>query len=224
MQFTPRPSSAYRRLGVLALGAALTLGLAGRVAVRAGADLPHGYALSALGHAVIALGAPWLAVAWAIGAAADTRVRGAIGGAATLALGTGGWYLLTVVHGGPAAVHYAAPMTIAWGAVAVVAGALFGLAGSAWRDGTPRARAVSIAALAGALAGEALLLMGEWTGRAAGAVLSAELAASVIVLVLVRKRVPLLLTVALFAMATLGFAQVEGTVRDTLRLVGWGGP
>ena len=208
----------------MALGAALALGWAGRVAVRAGTELPHGYALSALGHAVIALGAPWLAVAWAIGAAADTRARGVIGGAATLALGTGGWYFLTVMDGGRAAVHYAAPMTIAWGAVALVAGALFGLAGSAWRDGSARARAVAIAVLAGALAGESLLLMHEWTGRAAGLVLAAELAAAVIVLVLARRRVPLLLTVALFAVAALGFAQVEATVRDTLRLVGWGGP
>jgi hypothetical protein len=208
---------------VLALGAALTLGLAGRVAVRAGTELPHGYALSALGHAVIALGAPWLAVAWAIGTVAGSRTRGAVGGGAALALGTGGWYLLTVVDDGPAAVHYAAPMTIAWGAVAVAAGALFGLAGSAWRDGTPRARAVSIATLAGALAGESLLLMGVWTGRAAGAVLSAELAVSAVVLVLARKRVPMVLTVALFAVATLGFAQAEATVRDALRLVGWGG-
>ena len=208
----------------MALGAALALGWAGRVAVRAGTELPHGYALSTLGHAVIALGAPWLAVAWAIGAAADTRARGAIGGAATLALGTGGWYLLTVLDGGRAAVHYAAPMTIAWGAVALVAGALFGLAGSAWRDGSPRARAVAIAVLAGALAGESLLLMREWTGRAAGLVLAAELAAAVIVLVLARRRVPLLLTVGLFAVAALGFAQVEATVRDALRLVGWGGP
>ena len=224
MHFTPRPSSPYRRLGVVALGAALALGLAGRVAVRAGSELPHGYALSALGHAVIALGAPWLVVAWAIGAAADTRTRGAIGGALTLALGTGGWYLLTVVHGGPATVHYAAPMTIAWGAVALVAGALFGLAGSAWRNGRLRARAVAIAMVAGAMAGESLLLMREWTGRAAGAVLAAELAAAVIVLVLARKRVPVALTVGLFALATLGFAEAEATVRDTLRLVGWAGP
>ena len=224
MQFTPRSSSAYRRVGVITLGAALTLGLAGRVAVKAGTELPHGYALSALGHAVIALGAPWLAVAWAIGATAGSRKRGAAGGGAALALGTGGWYLLTVVHHGPAAVHYAALMTIGWGAVGAVAGALFGLAGAVWRDGAPRARSLSIATLAGALAGESLLLMGEWTGRAAGAVLSAELSAAVIVLVLVRKRVPIALTAALFGLATLGFAQAEATVRDALRLVGWGGP
>ena len=129
-----------------------------------------------------------------------------------------------MVHGGPATVHYAAPMTIAWGAVALVAGALFGLAGSAWRNGRLRARAVAIAMVAGAMAGESLLLMREWTGRAAGAVLAAELAAAVIVLVLARKRVPVALTVGLFALATLGFAEAEATVRDTLRLVGWAGP
>jgi hypothetical protein len=121
-------------------------------------------------------------------------------------------------------VHYAAPMTIAWGVVALVAGGLFGLAGSAWREGAPLARAVAIAAVAGSLAGESLLLMREWTGRAAGAVLAAELATAVIVLVVARKRVPLALTVALFVLATICFAQAEATVRDALRLVGWAGP
>jgi hypothetical protein len=224
MQLSSRSVARHRRIGLLALGAAVTLGLAGRLAVHAGAALPHGYAVGALGHATIALGAPWLAVAWAIGAAAASRRWGAVLGAGTLALGTGGWYLLSVVAGGHAALYYAAPMTIGWGLVALAAGALFGLAGSAWRVGGPVARAVAIAVLAGALAGEALLLMSEWTGRAAGAVLATELAAAVIIVVLARKRVPVALTLGLFVVAAVAFAQAEATVRDALRLVGWGGP
>jgi hypothetical protein len=223
MQFSSRTVARHRRLGLLALGAALTLGMAGRIAVHAGGELPHGYALSALGQAAIALGAPWLAVSWAIGAAAGSRRWGAACGAATLAVGTGGWYFLTVVDGGRAAVHYAAPMTIAWGAVALAAGGLFGLAGAAWRSDGPVARAIAIAVVAGALAGEALLLMREWTGRAAGAVLATELAAAVIIVVLARRRVPLVLTLAIFALAAVGFAEAEAAVRHALQLLGWGG-
>jgi hypothetical protein len=90
--------------------------------------------------------------------------------------------------------------------------------------GGPVARAVAIAVLAGALAGEALLLMSEWTGRAAGAVLATELATAVIIVVLARKRVPLALTLGLFVVAAVAFGQAEATVREALRLVGWGGP
>ena len=168
-------TSAHRRLALLALGAALGLGLAGRVAVHAGGHLPHGDALAALGRAAVALGGPWLAVAWSIGALAGSRARGALGGGAALALGTAAWYLLTVAAGGRAAVAYAVPVAAAWAGVALGAGALFGLAGAAWRDGGPRVRAAAIAALAGALAGEALLLAGQWSGRAAAVVLAAEL-------------------------------------------------
>jgi hypothetical protein len=81
-----------------------------------------------------------------------------------------------------------------------------------------------VALLAGALAGEALLLMTAWSGRAADLVLAAELAAGVGVLVLARKRVPLGVTLALFVVATVAVAQSEGIVRDALRLAGWAGP
>ena len=51
-------TSAHRRLALLALGAALGLGLAGRIAVHAGGYLPHGDALSALGAPPSRLAAP----------------------------------------------------------------------------------------------------------------------------------------------------------------------
>ena len=216
-------TSAHRQL-LLPVGAALALGLAGRVAVHAGAHLPHGHALAALGRVAVALGGPWLAAAWCIGALSGSRARGALGGGAALALGTAAWYLLTVAAGGRAAVAYAAPVAAAWAAVALGAGALFGLAGAAWRDGGRRVRAAAIAALAGALAGEALLLAGQWSGRAAALVLATELSVGLGLLAAARRRVPLGLTLAVFAVAAVAFAGLEDGVRDTVRLAGWAGP
>jgi hypothetical protein len=157
---------------------------------------------------------------------AGSRRLGAAGGAAALVLGTGAWYLLSIVAAasGWAAVSYAVPLAAAWGLVSLGAGALFGFAGGVWRDGNRAARGASVALLAGALAGEALLLMTTWSGRAADLVLAAELAAGVGVLVLARKRVPLGVTLALFVVATVVVAQSEGIVRDALRLAGWAGP
>jgi hypothetical protein len=194
------------------------------VAIRAGADLPHGRALAALGHSAVALGAPWLATAWAVGALSGTRARGALGGALALAFGTACGYMLTVAAGGRSAAAYAVPMTLAWGTVAFAAGALFGAAGAAWRDGDRLARAVGVAALAGPLAGEAALLGAEWTGRAAQAVLAAEVAAAFVILFAARRRAPLLLTLALFTLGALVFAGAEDAIRDGVRLAGWGGP
>jgi Family of unknown function (DUF6518) len=215
----------------LALAAAAVLGVAGRVAVHAGASLPHGHAINAIGHTAVALGAPWLAVAWAVGAVAGSRARGAAGGAAALMLGTGGWYLLTVTaaaigwqQSGWAAASYAAPVAVAWGAVALGAGAVFGFAGAAWRDGNGLVRSAAVALLSGALAGEAVLLLQEWSGRAAHVVLAAEFAAGFGLLALGRRRTPWGLTLVLFTIATLAVSETEGAVREALRLTGWGGP
>jgi hypothetical protein len=149
-----------------------------------------------------------------------------MGGAAALVLGTGAWYLLTIAAaaGGWAAVHYAVPVAAAWGAVALGAGALFGFAGAVWRDGNLVSRGASVALLGGALAGEALLLMQQWTGRAADLVLSLEFAAGVAIVLLARRRIPLGIALGLLALVTVGFSHTEGAVRDALRLAGWGGP
>src|SRR3954469_6730923 len=96
-----RPPSA----ALLALAAALGLGVAGRVAVHAGAHLPHGGELAALGRAAVALGAPWLGVAGPVGTLAGSPGRAALSGGAGLALGTFGWYALSTVTGGPGQAH-----------------------------------------------------------------------------------------------------------------------
>jgi uncharacterized protein DUF6518 len=213
-----RHADSYLRPLILALAAALGLGIAGRVAIHAGADFPR---VQALGRAAVALGAPWLATAWALGAVSGTRARGALAGALALALGTGAWYLLSVVANGHPAAYL--PTAAAWSAVALAAGGLFGLAGAAWREGGRVKNAIGVAALAGPLAGEAALLGAEWSGRAAQAVLAAEVAAAFVLLFAARRRAPLLLTVALFALGALVFAGAEDAIRDSVRLAGWAG-
>jgi uncharacterized membrane protein YbhN (UPF0104 family) len=168
-------------VAVLALGAALALGLAGRIAVHAGAHLPHGAEIAALGRATVALGAPWLAVAWAVGTLAGSPRRATLSGGAGLALGTFAWYALSAAANGRPAGDYAGIAT-AWAAVALGAGALFALAGTAYRSGGRRARTAALALVAGTLAGEALLLASEWSSRAGRVALAIELGAAAAVL------------------------------------------
>ena len=212
------------RLVVMTLLAALVLGVGGRVLVRTGWQLPRGEDLAVAGAMAKALGAPWLAAAWGLGALAGSRVRGAAAGAAALVLGTLCWYLVSLALNGPAAAGYVIPVSFAWSLVAGAAGGAFGFIGALWRDGSPAARATSIALLAGALAGEAVLLAGEWTGRAARLVLMLELFAAATALMLSRRRAPIALTLALFLVAAVTVAGVEDAARDTLREVGWRGP
>ena len=158
------------------------------------------------------------------GALSGSRLRGALAGAAALVLGTLCWYFVSLaIHGAPA-VGYVVPVSMGWSLVAGAAGAAFGLVGALWRDGDPVARAASIALLAGALAGEAVLLLGKWTGQAASLVLGVELLAATTALMLSRRRAPIMLTLSLFVVAAVAMAGAEDAARDTVRLVGWRGP
>jgi hypothetical protein len=210
-------------LVLLTLVAALALGVGGRVLVRVGWELPRGEDLATAGSTAKALGAPWLAAAWGLGALAGSRLRGALAGAAALVLGTLCWYFVTLAIHGPPAVVYVVPVSMGWSLVAGAAGAAFGLVGALWRDGDTVARAASIALLAGALAGEAVLLFGKWTGQAASLVLGVELLAATTALMLSRRRAPIMLTLSLFIVAAVAMAGAEDAARDTVRLVGWRG-
>jgi hypothetical protein len=212
------------RVPLIALGAALGLGFAGRVALHAADRLPHGDALVPTFRAAVALGGPWLAAAWAIGALVSSRTRGALLGGGALAAGTAAWYLLTVAGNGRSGLGYALPVAAAWMPVALGAGALFGFAGGAWSDGTPRVRAASVAALAGGLAGEALLLAGQWSGRAAERVLIVELAVATGLLLMARRRATFPLAIAVFVVAAITCAGAEAGVRHVVGLLGWNGP
>jgi uncharacterized protein DUF6518 len=210
-------------LVLLTLVAALALGVGGRVLVRVGWELPRGEDLATAGSTAKALGAPWLAAAWGLGALAGSRLRGALAGAGALVLGTLCWYFVTLAIHGPPAVGYVVPVSMGWSLVAGAAGAAFGLVGALWRDGDTVARAASIALLAGALAGEAVLLFGKWTGQAASLVLGVELLAATTALMLSRRRAPIMLTLSLFIVAAVAMAGAEDAARDTVRLVGWRG-
>jgi hypothetical protein len=213
-----RPPSAL----LLALAAALCLGVAGRIAVHAGARLPHGGdEIQALGRAAVALGGPWLAVAWAVGTLAGSPRRAALSGGAGLALGTFCWYALSTVGGGPAEDY--ARVASAWAVVALAAGAAFGWAGAVYARGGRLWRTAALALVAGTLAGEALLLFGEWSSRAGRAALAVELAAAAAVLAIGARRTVPLLALVLAALVAVFVAGAEDAVRDTLRLAGWRG-
>jgi hypothetical protein len=211
------------RLVFLVAVAALALGIGGRIAIEVGGELPHGGSLQALGRAFVALGAPWLVVAWGVGAVAADRLKGALAGGVVLALGTAAWYWLSIATGGRGVVFYAVALTVMWGAVGLLAGSAFGFAGALWRTGEARARAFGLAPAAGALAGEAVLLSSQWGGRASAVVLALEAAGAVALLVAARRHAPIVLTLACFCVATAATAQAESGVRDTLRAAGWAG-
>jgi hypothetical protein len=222
MPWRPAPGARAPSTVLLALTTALGLGVAGRVAVNAGGHVPHGGdELAALGRAAVALGAPWLAVAWAVGMLAGSPRRAALGGGAGLACGTFCWYALSTVTRG-AAEEYV-EIALAWAAVALVAGAGFGLAGAAYARAGRSVRTAALALVAGTLAGEALLLATEWSSRAGRAALAVELALAGAVLAAGARRTAPLAAVALTVVVALGVAGAEDAVRDTLRLAGWRG-
>lgn len=211
------------------LAAALALGVAARAAAGAGLIAfagPIAEPAGRLGRWAIALGAPWLAVAWGLGALARRIDAGAAAGALALAGGTAAWYAFSVWSGGRAALGYAVPVCIAWAAAALLAGAVFGAAGAMWRAGAgDAARALGASVLAAALIGEAILLETIWDGRAARVVLTAELLAGLAapVLLLVRRPRALALAVVFTVVLAVVAAGAESIVRHALRNVGWGG-
>jgi hypothetical protein len=222
------------RLAVVALAtiaAAIGLGVAARYASGAGLIAhagPIAEPAGKLGPWVVALGAPWLAVAWALGAVARRVDAGAVAGALALAGGTGAWYAFTVWQVGRGALGYALPVSMAWAMAAIVAGAVFGIAGALWRTGsTDGGRALGAAVLAACFIGEAVLLATIWNGRAARVVLSAELLFGLALPFLLlggrHQRRALALALLLTAVLAVFAAGAESVVRDALRHVGWGG-
>jgi hypothetical protein len=212
-----------------------------RLALAIAASIPAGIALGVAGQGidhvdarlrwVAALGVPWLLVAFALGALTH-RVAGghvppraalagaAASGALALAVATGAWYALVVLSTGHAL--YPAYMTVAWLPAAVACGALFALAGAGWASGGRIRRPLGAAVAAGALVGEVLALDGEWSTRAAHAVLAAELAAGLLLpFVLARRAATAAFALTVVVALAMGAAETE--VRDTLRAAGWRG-
>jgi Family of unknown function (DUF6518) len=129
----------------LALLAGCALGLATRLTAWLPGDLPF----------LAKLGAPWLAVAFAIGTRARHAEVGAALGALALITATVAYYALLLAQHA----YGQSPLGLWWIAIAVPVGVVFGAAGAAWRLGDPRPGWLAVAALAGALAGEGLLVL-----------------------------------------------------------------
>ena len=164
-----------------------------------------------------ALGVPWLALAFALGALARGRLAGAAGGAVALVVATSAWYALHIASTASLRVVVVAA---AWAAVASVAGAVFGFAGAHWRAG----HVAPVALIAGAFAGEALLLASEWPRYVATTVLAAELAvAAVLPFVLTRPARAIPLVLGLTAIATVAMGAAAEEVRTFARAAGWDG-
>jgi hypothetical protein len=204
------------------------------------------------GHAT-ALGAPWLVAAFVIGALLRRPLPGALGGAVVLSGGTLSYYGVQLALTGHARALADGAIAVGWAAAGAVAGAAMGALGALWRDATrargaaptvaatrasgalsagaatparrPRRGAALLAAVpAAALAGEALLLAGEWRSRASLAVLSAELALAGLLLPACAWRRASLPAAALAAGAlALGFALTEAELRSAMRAIGWRG-
>ena len=102
---------------------------------------------------VNAIGA-WLGVSFVLGASARTIPTGALGGLVGLVSAVGAYYLFIGILGEGFRAIGASHAAMVWGAVALLAGPLFGLAGGTWRHGHGWPRAISVALLAAALIGE----------------------------------------------------------------------
>jgi hypothetical protein len=216
-------------VSLLTVVAAIALGVAGRYAGAAGL-LAHAGPLAEpaakLGPWAIALGAPWLAVAWVLGAVARHPLLGALAGAVALVGGTGAWYAFTVWQVGRGALDYALPVAFGWSLASIAAGVVFGGAGALWRSAERDSlRALGASILAGSFIGEAIELATIWDGRAARAVLAVEflLGLALVVLLLIRWPRALLLGIVFTAVIALIAAGAEHEVRHALRHVGWGG-
>jgi hypothetical protein len=185
---------------------------AGVVIGSAGWASDHGPRLLDWAGAVAAL---WLIGAFAVGALAGDSRRAALAGAGTMVFGVATYYALFHPMRGLLLVVIAG-----WSLFGIGVGAVLGWAGDAWRR--RRAQAVGVALLAGAMAGEAILLLGHWDEHAARLVLAAELAlGAALPYLLARPR--LAQAVTLTAAVAVAVVAVEPTVRETMRAAGWSG-
>ena len=104
---------------------------------------------------------PWLLVAFLVGAAMPDRASAVVAGLATLVLALIGYYTTTQLRYG---IGGGTNALIFWGLGAVVGRPVFGLAGSVWRTGEHRYRALALGLLAATLFAEGgyhLLVLSE---------------------------------------------------------------
>jgi hypothetical protein len=145
--YVPRPAPTRRlsRSRLLALSAAA--GIALGVLVQLEYSLPGNS-----GTSLANLGAPWLAVAFGLGAVARSRRDGALAGIVGLMFGLISFYVyMRVIQDTPTPPH-----KWAWFVLGVLGGAGFGAAGTTWRSEASRPRLWATALLTGTLTAESV--------------------------------------------------------------------
>jgi hypothetical protein len=179
--------------------------------------------LPPLVHWSAALGAPWLATAFAVGSFVNSRLLGTVAGGCALTFGVAVYYSIFHWVEGTTSLYYAVIVGTGWGAVAFFAGAAFAYAGAAWRSGSRRAHLLASGLLAGALIGESVLLLTQWQNPVARTVLMIELVVGAMVPLVTARRRELPAAVVLALVFALIVMQSEGHARAALRIVGWAG-
>lgn len=156
---------------------AISPSLGGRALGGFGASVLGGAALGAIAWWTDELGFPWtayipanaigawLGLAFVLGASARTIPTGALRGLIGLVSAVVAYYVLIGVFGDGFRAIGASHAATVWGAVALLAGPVFGLAGATWRHGHGRLRAVAVALLAAALIAEGVVFGApRWAG------------------------------------------------------------
>lgn len=105
----------------------------------------------------------WLLLAFVIGIAAGSRLRGAVAGTLLLvALVVTFFTISHLLYSG----EHVARLTMFWLGMALVGGPIFGLSGAAWQGGDPRWRGITAALMGSAFVTEAIAFQGnEGIGR-----------------------------------------------------------
>ena len=198
------------RSALIAIVAGVALGAAMRGMRYADAPVPR----------IAALGVPWLAVAFAVGALEREKWLAMRTAAASLVLAVGVYYVLEAPVEGHTSLRYAAAMAVAWSLAAVVVGAVFGRLGAAWRQWRST---FASAALGGAFVGEAMLLLVVWRTDAAYTVLMCELLVGIALPIALARRRALAHALPLTVAVALAFAAAEATIRVVMHSAGWAG-
>jgi hypothetical protein len=148
---------------------ALSPSLGSRVLGGFGASVLGGAALGALAWWTDQLGFPWtayipanaigawLGLAFVLGASARTLPTGALRGLIGLVSAVVAYYVLIGVFGDGFRAIGASHAATVWGAVALLAGPVFGLAGATWRHGHGLPRSIAVAVLAASLIAEGVV-------------------------------------------------------------------
>jgi hypothetical protein len=125
-----------------------------------------------------AIGA-WIGLGFILGASAKTVPTGALRGLVGLLSAVAAYYALISIFGVGFRLIGASHAATTWGAVALIAGPIFGAAGGAWRHWQGAGRSVAVAVLAASFIAEGLVYGRLRTGDVGGILLLIEVAIGV---------------------------------------------